>query len=185
MDHDSVGPLEISRTAAWGRLSGLAVIRTFALVGLLVAVPVRVSAAGPTVAKTAAGLLKQGDPDSALVLVRRALRTDSTNAELWLALGEVQRARGRMAACVAALQRAVQLRPKLVTAWVGLADAYLESGPIDSAAVYAAAALANGSGRSPEAFYAVGRVFEVRGVADSAIIYYRWALSLMPGKRLF
>jgi len=185
MDHDPVGRLGISRTAAWGRLSGLPTISTLVLAGFLLAVPARVSAAGPTVAKTAAGLLKQGDPDSALVLVRRALRTDSTNAELWLALGEVQRARGRMAACVTALQRAVQLRPRLVTAWVGLADAYLESGPIDSAAAYAKAALAYGSGLSPEAFHAVGRVFEVRGVADSAIIYYRWALSLMPCKRLF
>jgi tetratricopeptide (TPR) repeat protein len=170
-------------------LEGLNVLILYALVvvcaAMIPAAAHQSAAAATDVVGTASVLLQLGKADSALALVKRALRSDSTNAELWLALGDLQEARGRTVARIAALRRALELQPRSATALEGLAESYLAAGPPDSARAYAWAALRGGSWRSPNAFYLVGRAFEMQGIADSAIVYYRWAWSLMPRSRLF
>ncbi|MEW5701114.1 MAG: tetratricopeptide repeat protein [Candidatus Zixiibacteriota bacterium] len=133
----------------------------------------------------AASLIRTGHADSALAMVRRAIRADSTDANLWLALGEVYAALGRMTARISAFRRAHELQPAAADALAGLAESFLAGGQADSAGVYAWKFTKLGQWRNPEAYYLIGRVYEAQGQADSAIYYYRWALSLLPRRGLF
>lgn len=148
------------------------------LLAVIVAVPAR--PAEPAAVETAMYLLSWGKADSALAVVRTALRTDSADADLWMAAAAIYETRGQSTRRLEALRQAVRCSPRSVAAHAGLADAFLRRKTLDSAAVHAYAALVHGRHQSPDAYFVVGRLHEEQGRLDSAITYYHWAWSLLP-----
>jgi Tfp pilus assembly protein PilF len=163
--------MPIIRRQRWAAIAALALM-------VLVASPA--GPAEPPATERATYLLSWGKSDSALAVVRSALRADSADADLWVALAAIYETRGQATRRLEALRQAVRCAPHSVAAHAGLADAFLRRKALDSAAVHSYAALGCSLRQSPDAYFLVGRVHEEQGHLDSAITYYHWAWNFLP-----
>lgn len=146
--------------------------------------PAQTRGSQPTVL-VAQVLLRDGMPDSAVVILKHALKTDSSDIALLLALADAQGEARQLKGRRATLGKVLVLHKQSIEARVALSEDFLASKQLDSAAYFAQEALANSGRTSSVGYYLLGRVHEQAGRADSALFYYRGALMLLPVGELF
>ncbi len=130
-------------------------------------------------------LLRDGMPDSAVVILKHALKTDSSDIALLLALADAQGEARQMKGRRATLDRVMRLQRHSIEAQIALSEDFLASKNLDSAAYFAHEVLANSGRSSADGYYLLGRVHEQAGRADSALLYYRGAWMLLPVGELY
>lgn len=157
------------------------------IVMLLIETPVlnAQSAGADGAIRNAKRLLDQGRADSALVILKSAYGTDTTNIELLFVIADAQREARQPKARRATLDTILRLRKSSVTARLTLVEDFLRAKQPDSAAHFAHDALRASGRRSAHAHYWLGRIHEQANRVDSAQFYYRRALTLMPSGELY
>lgn len=125
-------------------------------------------------------LVREDKVDSALVLLRDTLATDSINPTLLLQLAHLQKQKGQRTARRGTLEKILRTQRRPVAAQIELARDFLDRNVLDSAAHFGQAAIASSSRRSADAFYWRGRIHEQAGQADSALLCYKNAWLLLP-----
>ena len=133
----------------------------------------------------AAAYLRQGKPEKALPLLRRAIELDPDEPNVLLNLGGTYVLLGRHEEAVAVLTRATEVAPDEEMIWANLGAALLrlpaERQPEDELRAIAAfeRALAINS-RAPHAAYNLGLIFRDRGEWKEAARCFRLALAADP-----
>ena len=124
-------------------------------------------------------LMAQGMQDSARVILRSALKSDSMNVDLWLRLAKVERKRGRASARSNALNRVFRLSPRTVEGRIELVPDLLDRNRTDSALVMAKQAVALGHAIDPLGWYWLGRAYQLSAQFDSASAAFQQAYKLL------
>ncbi|HUU45774.1 MAG TPA: tetratricopeptide repeat protein [Acidobacteriota bacterium] len=130
-------------------------------------------------------LIRDGQLDSALVVVDVAIARDSLHMPLWHLRDEVCRLRGDNAGRIATLREALRHWPSDSDLRLNLAEVFIDAGAADSAASCLERVYRNTMRSSARAYYLAGRIHEVRGQPDSALVSYRRAWELASEQRLF
>lgn len=130
-------------------------------------------------------LAAQGDAQGAAQTLTEALKSDSLNVDLLLALADVQRTLRQKKERRATLERVLKIQVRSAAARVEIARDFFEQNRMDSAAVFANSAMLLSNRRSGGAFYWLGRIHEQAGRLDSAYYYYDRAYTVLPSRELF
>jgi tetratricopeptide (TPR) repeat protein len=126
---------------------------------------------------------ESGRMDSALTLLDSALTIDTASFEAWLVRSYVDAARNQPADALAALRHALQQYPHHPEARLRIAEAFLNAGQPDSAALYIAGRILPGPWQ-PYALYLRARTLDDRGLIDSAVTVYRRAFEVIDNRDL-
>lgn len=130
-------------------------------------------------------LVKLGLADSALTIADSVLQRDSTNLALRLLVADILRLQGDDAGRVGMLRVAVRLAPQNLDARLALIEALWDSGLPDSAR----ALVGRGGGtlgrRRLRGHYLEGRLQDLAGYPDSAVVAYRRVWDALRRERLF
>jgi cytochrome c-type biogenesis protein CcmH/NrfG len=124
-------------------------------------------------------LMSQGNLDSARVVLRSALASDSLNVNFWLQLARVEKKRGRASAHSDALRRVFQLAPRTVEGRLELVPDLIERNKADSALLMAKQAVSLSHSLEPMGWYWLGRAHQHAAQFDSASVAFQRAYALL------
>ncbi len=124
-------------------------------------------------------LISQGKLDSARVILRSALASDSMNVDFWLRLARVEKKRRRASARSDALHRVFHLTPRTLEGRIELIPDLLDRHRTDSALVMAKQTLALTHSIDAVSWYWMGRAYEQSAQFDSASAAFQQAYTLL------
>ena len=126
-------------------------------------------------------LLRKGALDEAIVASHRALAIDPDIDRAHYNIGTAYMRQERHELAIAHFRRALEIRPEMLPALNNLGNAYQEQGLYDPALATYRRALAVQEHAS--IYHNIGHTFAAARRADSAQVYYRFALELDPDLR--
>lgn len=135
--------------------------------------------------RLAGRLVREGEIDSALVIVDTALTRDSLRIGLWYLRDEILRCGGDNVNRIVSLREALRYWPGEDDLRIRLAEALVDSGTVDEATANLWRAIPDTGEWTARAHYVAGRIHEAHGQPDSALVAYRRAWSLATARRLF
>ncbi len=165
------------------RMTGRVVLGVLIWIGIYISASVNISGYEPNLAKwhvdQAAGWIRNGDYDRAVLECRKAIAVNSGSAEAYVAMAKALGGNGKWLEAESVFREALRMRPDADRARVNLGNLLLRQGRVDEAIVEYKAALDANPGLA-EVYLNLGAVLLMSGRAGESESYLREAVKIAP-----